>query len=238
MSSTVANKAESKQCPFQVATEESSQTTLAIFDPEAIKACTAIYHIPPVQEHTLSEETSLNPVELATEITIAWLNNPNNRVSADDVPVFLRSVHATVSELAAGTSAGADGEASGEEFTPAVSVRKSLGSKDHILSLIDGKPYKTLTRHLSTHGLTPDQYRERYGLKRDYPMVAETYAAHRRELAKRIGLGRKPAVASSAAPVAEVAGEAASAKPKAAPKKAATPKTPRKPRAAAPAPTE
>lgn len=72
-----------------------------------------------------------------------------------------------------------------------MTVRKSLASKDHIISLIDGKPYKTLRRHLSGHGLTPTQYRERYGLKADYPMVAETYSQTRRDMAKKIGLGRK-----------------------------------------------
>ena len=77
-------------------------------------------------------------------------------------------------------------------ITPAVTARRSLASKDHIISLIDGKPYKTLKRHLSGHGLTPAQYRERYGLKSDYPMVAENYAEMRRGLAKKIGLGRKP----------------------------------------------
>jgi predicted transcriptional regulator len=58
--------------------------------------------------------------------------------------------------------------------------------------MIDGKPYKSLKRHLGTHGLTPAEYRERYGLKPDYPMVAENYAELRRGLAKKIGLGRKP----------------------------------------------
>ena len=58
--------------------------------------------------------------------------------------------------------------------------------------MIDGKPYKTLRRHLSTHGMTPVEYRERYGLKADYPMVAETYSESRRAMAKKIGLGRKP----------------------------------------------
>ena len=75
---------------------------------------------------------------------------------------------------------------------PAVSVRKSLSSKDHIISLIDGKPYKTLRRHLSRHGMSPEQYRERFGLKSDYPMVSESYSSARREMAKKIGLGRKP----------------------------------------------
>ena len=59
--------------------------------------------------------------------------------------------------------------------------------------MIDGKPYKTLRRHLATNGLTPDQYRERYGLKPDYPMVAENYSESRRAMAKQIGLGRKSA---------------------------------------------
>lgn len=74
---------------------------------------------------------------------------------------------------------------------PAVTVRKSLSSPDHIISLIDGKPYKTLRRRLSGHGMTPEQYRERYGLKNDYPMAAPAYAETRRALAKKIGLGRK-----------------------------------------------
>jgi predicted transcriptional regulator len=88
-------------------------------------------------------------------------------------------------------SSVAEQEAPEAEHVPAVSVRKSLASKDHIISLIDGKPYKTLRRHLSKHGLTPDDYRQRYGLKPDYPMVAPAYAETRRELATKIGLGRK-----------------------------------------------
>lgn len=142
----------------------------------------------------MSEENSLNSVELATELTIAWLGNQNNRVQADDVPAFLRTMHATVTELAGnGPPASEPNEepAAETEFTPAVSVRKSLASKDHIVSLIDGKPYKTLRRHLSTHGLTPEEYRQRYGLKADYPMVAPTYSEARRAMAHKIGLGQK-----------------------------------------------
>lgn len=77
-------------------------------------------------------------------------------------------------------------------YTPAVTARKSLANPDVIISMIDGKPYKTLRRHLATHGMTPHQYRERYGLKADYPMVAPTYSDTRRAMAKKIGLGRKP----------------------------------------------
>jgi predicted transcriptional regulator len=77
------------------------------------------------------------------------------------------------------------------KYEPAVTVRKSLSSPDHIISLIDGKPYKSLRRHLSKHGLTPEQYRERYNLKADYPMVAPAYSDSRRVMAKKIGLGSK-----------------------------------------------
>ncbi len=155
----------------------------------------------------MSDENSLNPVELAAELTIAWLGNQNNRVAAEDVPAFLRTMHATISELAGNTSAPADAAeepASEQEFVPAVTVRKSLASKDHIISMIDGKPYKMLRRHLSGQGLTPEQYRERYNLKPDYPMVAENYSAARREMAKKIGLGQKGRAAKAKAVVAEI----------------------------------
>lgn len=140
----------------------------------------------------MADETSgANLLELATELTIAWLANPNTRASVEEVPTFLDKMHGAISSLA-NTSAQSEEAATAPAFTPAVSVRKSLASKDHIISLIDGKPYKTLKRHLSGHGLTPAEYRERYGLKFDYPMVAESYAETRRGLAKKIGLGRKP----------------------------------------------
>jgi predicted transcriptional regulator len=141
----------------------------------------------------MPEEDKLSAVELATELTIAWLGNQNNRVAAEEVPAFLRTMHATVTELAGGNTAAAEEEATGEptEFVAAVSVRKSLGSKDHIISMIDGKPYRTLRRHLSTHGLTPEDYRVRYNLKPDYPMVAPSYSEQRRQMAKKIGLGAK-----------------------------------------------
>ena len=142
----------------------------------------------------MSDEQTLNAVELATELTIAWLGNQNNRVQADDVPQFLRTMHATITELADGRSASsepAEEAAPAEEFIPAVTVRKSLASKDHIISLIDGKPYKTLKRHLSRHGLTPEEYRRRYNLRPDYPMVSQSYSEARRDMAKKIGLGQK-----------------------------------------------
>ena len=141
----------------------------------------------------MADDTNeLNTVELATELTIAWLSNPNTRAGADEVPAFLQKMHEAVSGLsAAAPAAGAESERA-QEHTPAVTVRKSLASRDHLISLIDGKPYKTLRRHLSGHGLTPEEYRERYKLRSDYPMVAPTYSETRRAMAKKIGLGRKP----------------------------------------------
>jgi predicted transcriptional regulator len=146
-----------------------------------------------------------NPVELATELTVAWLANPNTRVSADDVPAFLNSMHQALGNLSVPQS---DEQAPAEDaVAPAVTARKSLASKDHILSMIDGKPYKTLRRHLARHGLTPEQYRERFGLKRDYPMVSEAYSEVRRAMAKRIGLGRKPRDTGAGEDAAKAVGE-------------------------------
>lgn len=131
------------------------------------------------------------PVELATELTVAWLRNPHTRVSAEEVPTFLNTVYQKVASLVAGGTSPTT-EETAAVYEPAVSVRKSLASKDHIVSMIDGKPYRTLRRHLASNGLTPEDYRQRYRLKADYPMVAESYSEARRAMAKKIGLGRKP----------------------------------------------
>ncbi len=133
----------------------------------------------------------INTVELATELTIAWLSNPSTRTNADDVPAFISSMHSALNKLSTGTAATEEAPAE-QTYTPAVTARKSLASRDHIISMIDGKPYKTLRRHLNGHGLTAEQYRERFRLKADYPMVAEAYSEARRDMAKKIGLGRKP----------------------------------------------
>jgi len=133
----------------------------------------------------------INAVELAAELTAAWLANPNTRTNAEDVPEFLRSMHAAVDQLS-GTATSAAPEEAAQSYEPAVTVRKSLASPDHIISMIDGKSYKTLRRHLSRNSLTPEEYRARYNLKADYPMVAPSYSEARRTMAKSIGLGRKP----------------------------------------------
>jgi predicted transcriptional regulator len=148
----------------------------------------------------MDENVNQNTQELAAELTIAWLSNSNTRAQAADVRDFLQSMYEAVSALVTAPAADAANEQPAVEYTPATTARRSLSSPEHIISLIDGKPYKTLRRHLSGHGLSPEQYRERYGLKADYPMVAPAYTEVRRAMAKKIGLGRKP---STDAPASE-----------------------------------
>ncbi|WP_260596776.1 MucR family transcriptional regulator [Sphingomonas endolithica] len=135
-------------------------------------------------------ENVIDPVTLAAELTIAWLSNSNTRAASEDVPAFLTSMHTAVKSLAA-PEASVEPEAPAPEHKPAVTARKSLASPDYIISMIDGKPYRTLARHLAANGLRPAEYRQRYGLKPDYPMTAATYSEVRRAMAKKIGFGRK-----------------------------------------------
>jgi predicted transcriptional regulator len=127
-----------------------------------------------------------------TALTVQLLSAyvANNSVPSEDLAGL---IEATRTALSGKPQDGSEPEAS---YVPAVSVRKSLGSRDHLISMIDGKPYKTLKRHLAGHGLTPAEYRSRYNLAADYPMVAPGYSETRREVAKRLGLGRKPTVIS------------------------------------------
>ncbi|WP_404477925.1 MucR family transcriptional regulator [Novosphingobium sp. BL-52-GroH] len=134
---------------------------------------------------------------LTVQLLSAYLSN--NTVASTDLAFLIRSTRQALTGDVA-KSAAVDVETT---HIPAVSVRKSLASPDQILSLIDGKPYKTLKRHLATHGLTPETYRERYNLPASYPMTAPSFAALRREIAEKIGLGKKSAPV--AAPV--VAGD-------------------------------
>ena len=153
-----------------------------------------------------------------TELTVELLSAfvANNAVRSDDLPALIASTHAALSGL---TTATAEPAATTDQHQPAVTARKSLANRDFIISLIDGKPYKSLKRHLTGHGLTPEEYRLRYGLAATYPMVAPGYSDARRDVAKRLGLGRKPRVAAveeRAAAVEEAApAEAPKRKPRA-----------------------
>ncbi|WP_267427006.1 MucR family transcriptional regulator [Methylobacterium sp. GC_Met_2] len=124
-----------------------------------------------------------NFTELAGEIVSAYVSN--NPVPVAELPKLIQSVHSAILRLASGTVSERAAEA--ERPTPA-QIRKSVRD-DGITSFIDGKTYKTLKRHLTANGLSPQSYRERYGLLADYPMVAPSYAAQRSALAKAIGLG-------------------------------------------------
>ena len=118
----------------------------------------------------------------------------HNATPPSELPALLRSVHDTLMSLGAPAAPAVVAE----PLKPAVNPKHSVFD-GHIVSLIDGKPYKMLRRHLSTHGHTPDSYRAAYGLAANYPMVAADYAAKRSELAKSFGLGRKaPANAMAA----------------------------------------
>ncbi len=121
----------------------------------------------------------------------------NNSVSTNDVGTLIQSVYTALQALGAPAPAP-----EAEKLKGAVSVRASV-KPDHLVSMIDGKPYKTLRRHLSRHGYTPESYREAFGLAGDYPMVAANYAEHRRALAHKIGLGRKRVEEPAAAPAAK-----------------------------------
>ena len=119
-----------------------------------------------------------------TDIVVSYV--ANNSLGADDVSSLIRNVFGTLASL------GQEGAAPEARPDPAVSIRSSI-IRDHVVCLEDGKKMKMLKRHLMTdHGLTPDEYRARWGLAADYPMVAPDYADKRRDLAKKIGLGRKP----------------------------------------------
>jgi predicted transcriptional regulator len=117
---------------------------------------------------------------------------------------LISSIYSALSSLGQG---GASETPAAEKLTPA-QIRKSV-TPDALISFIDGKPYKTLKRHLSTHGMTIDEYRARFGLPRDYPSTAANYSAQRAALARSAGLGQqRRKAAPKAAAVAETATEA------------------------------
>jgi predicted transcriptional regulator len=133
----------------------------------------------------MNTESSNSLAELTAEIVAAYVGS--NTVSREDIPKLITDVHAA---LVNAPKLGS--ESAPETQEPAVSIRRSV-TPDAIVCLEDGKKFKSLRRHLqSDHGLTPEQYRAKWNLKRDYPMVAPNYAKARSELAKSLGLGRKP----------------------------------------------
>ena len=148
----------------------------------------------------------LELTSLTADVVAAYV--AHNVISGDKLPDFIGSVYAALGKASLQAV-----EPPKVELAPAVPVKKSV-TQDYIICLEDGKKFKSLKRHLKTHyGLSPEEYREKWGLARDYPMVAPAYAAARSSLAKSMGLGRRsgtgatgrPASAASSAPAAKAA---------------------------------
>jgi predicted transcriptional regulator len=126
-------------------------------------------------------ETSSAFVGLSADVVAAYVSN--NSVPQADLPSLIATVHTALRDAASGKQQA-------EKLEPPVSVKKSI-TANHLISMEDGRPYKSLKRHLTARGLTPAQYREKWSLPFDYPMVAPNYSKARSELAKALGLGQK-----------------------------------------------
>lgn len=134
------------------------------------------------------QQADANILELTAEIVSAHVSN--NSVPLSELPGLIQEVYRTLSAVGRGAPAP-------DKPQPAVPIKKSV-FPDYIICLEDGKKLKMLKRHLKTaYNMTPEQYRERWGLPPDYPMVAPNYAQRRSELAKKIGLGTKPRAAEA-----------------------------------------
>jgi predicted transcriptional regulator len=153
-------------------------------------------------------EQPLDFASITADIVSSYV--ANNSVHRGDLPTVIASVHAALLGLTTPKQEECD------KPQPAVSIRKSI-TPDFLISLEDGKKYKTLKRHLGTLGLTAEEYRAKWGLPGDYPMVAPNYALRRSELARSSGLGqqrRKAAAKAVAAPEDTAAAPAEASKPK------------------------
>lgn len=149
----------------------------------------------------MSEAETPDLTTLTVELLSAYFGN--NVVASEELAGLIHSTRAAL----AGNTAPGEEKLEAPVYKPAVSIKKSIANPDHLLSLIDGKPYKTLKRHLTSHGLTIAEYKERYKLPANYPTVAPSYSEARRETANRIGLGNRSAAAvpSPAVPTPDAA---------------------------------
>ena len=120
-------------------------------------------------------------IELTADVVGAYVSS--NTIPASELPKFISTINAALAKLG--------GPPPAPDLVPAVDPKKSI-KPDYIICLEDGKRFRSMKRHLGLLGMTPDEYRAKWGLPRDYPMVAPNYAAARSELAKSMGLGRKP----------------------------------------------
>jgi predicted transcriptional regulator len=132
----------------------------------------------------MNDKTSTSCIELTAGIVSAYVSH--NAVAAADISSLIKDVHAALLRLMNGQP-----EVAGEAPKPAVAVKKSV-TPDYIYCLEDGKKFKSLKRHLRTqYNMTPEHYREKWGLPPEYPMVAPNYAQARSQLAKQMGLGQQ-----------------------------------------------
>ncbi len=129
-------------------------------------------------------QDSVALVEMTTELVAAYV--ANNHVQPAEMPALIASIHGAFVSLGSAPQPVTEAE----KPTPPVSIKKSI-TDEYLVSLEDGKRYQSLKRHLAKHGLTPAEYREKWGLPKDYPMVAAAYSAKRSALAKSRGLGNK-----------------------------------------------
>ena len=165
-------------------------------------------------------ELPTSHIELTANIVAAYVSN--NSVPVGSLADLLSSVHTAISGLTSSGSAAAEADKV-QKATPA-QIKKSI-TPDHLISFEDGKPYKTLRRHLTLRGLSPEAYRAKHGLHADYPMTSASYSAQRSELARSLGLGqqRNKAATAEAAPSEETVVEEAPKAPEK-PKKAGRPR--------------
>ena len=132
-----------------------------------------------------TSDAAMLPVEVAaltSQIVAAFVGQ--HKLGPAELPAIIASVHTALSSL------GHEGPAEPEKPVPMMPIKKTV-TNDYLISLEDGRHYKSLKRHLTGRGLTPAEYREKWGLPKDYPMVAPSYAKHRSELAKSLGLGQQ-----------------------------------------------
>ncbi len=131
----------------------------------------------------MSEAENATLIEMTAEVVAAYVTK--NHVRAAELPELISTVHASLAGMA---STPVDEPETGK-LVPHVSIRKSI-TDDYLISLEDGQRYQSLKKHLTKHGLTPEQYRTKWGLPRDYPMIAPAYARARSEMAKAYGFGK------------------------------------------------
>ena len=132
----------------------------------------------------MNDQAGKSFIDLTANIVSAYVSN--NPTPASDIPALINQVHAALVRVSTGRP-----EASAEPAKPAVPVKKSM-TGEYLICLEDGKRFKSLKRHLRTqYNMTPEQYREKWGLPADYPMVAPNYAIARSQLAKKMGLGQQ-----------------------------------------------